>query len=172
MKDVLGYEGYYAADEDGNIYRTERYGRQICKKIALRKKRHGYLSAHLCRDAVRRDTAVHRLIWEAFNGPIPPNLQINHKNGERTDNRLSNLELCTVSGNALHKFRVNGYVKEHYPQPGTRNGSAKLTDDDVRKIRKLHAEGMIQREIGAIFGVSQVMIGKIVRRDNWQHVVD
>jgi hypothetical protein len=169
LKKVIGFEGYYAADTAGNIYRTERYGRQICRKIALRNKR-GYLVAHLCRNGIRRDALAHRLVWEAFNGPIPPHLHINHKNGKRADNRLPNLELCTISGNALHKFRVLGYKKPISPNPGMRNGAAKLNDEQIRKIRKLYAEGMIQREIGAIFGVSQVMIGKIVRREAWSHI--
>ena len=171
LKEVLGYEGFYAVDADGNIYRTERYGRRICRKIALRNKR-GYLVAHLCRDAVRRDVYAHRIVWEAFNGPIPPNLQINHKNGKKADNRLPNLELCTASQNTAHGFRVLGRDAPNNPSPGTRNGCAKLTEDDIPFIRWLYSKGMTQKSLGLLVGVSQVMIGKIVRRENWTHVKD
>ena len=45
---------------------------------------------------------VHRCIWEAFNGPIPGRLEVNHKNLDRADNRLENLELVTHQQNIQH----------------------------------------------------------------------
>lgn len=170
LRDIPGYEGVYAADADGHIYRTERYGRVICRKIALRRKNGGYLVAHLCKDAVRKDVSAHRAVWMAFSGPIAEGLEINHKNGIRHDNRLANLEVVTRSGNALHKFRINGYRKSDAPSPGILNGAAKLSEDDVRQIRALADTGLFQKEIGKQFGISQVMAGKIIRRENWRHV--
>ena len=171
LRDIPGYEGFYAADRNGNIYRTERYGRRICRKIALREKK-GYLVAHLCKDAIRVDVPAHRAVWRAFKGEIPKGIEINHKNGRRDDNRLDNLEAVTKSGNAIHKFRVNGYKKPICPLPGERNGSSKLTADKIRSIRKRFADGETQKVLGQQFGVTQVMIGKIVRRENWVHVKD
>ena len=172
LKAIPGYEGFYAAGIDGTIYRTERYGRKIQKPIALRVKKGGYLVAHLCKDAVRRDLTAHRAVWTAFNGPVPVGLEINHKNGVKSDNRLVNLEVCTKSENIRHRFRVLHHPAPNFPSPGVLNGSAKLTEDDIRAIRKLGAEGVFQKEIGLRFGISQVMSGKIVRRDNWSHVQD
>lgn len=171
LRDVPGYEGFYAADADGNIYRTERYGRRICRKIALRKKL-GYLVAHLCKDAVRKDFHAHRAVWMAFNGPIPAGMEINHKNGLRHDNRLANLEVCTRRENNLHKFRVLGYRSQGRGLPGEANGSSKLTADDVRAIRIFNTIGLPQKTLGNLFGVSQPMIGLIVRREKWKHLPD
>ena len=61
-----------------------------------------YQIASLCRDGVYVRRSVHRLVWEAFNGPIPGRLEINHKNLNRSDNRLENLELVTHQQNVQH----------------------------------------------------------------------
>lgn len=61
-----------------------------------------YQIASLCRDGVYVRRSVHRLVWEAFNGPIPGRLEINHKNLDRADNRLKNLELVTHQQNVQH----------------------------------------------------------------------
>lgn len=173
LRDIPGYEGFYAADADGKIYRTERYGRRICRKIALRVKKGGYLVAHLCKDAVRRDLTAHRAVWMAFNGPIPLGMEINHKNGRKDDNRLVNLEVCTRSENATHKFQVLGYRSRGHGLPGEANGSSKLTANDVRAIRIFRATlGLHQNVLAELFGVSQPMIGNIVRRESWRHLQD
>lgn len=62
----------------------------------------GYLQASLCKNAKYTRRAVHRLMWESFNGAIPGRLEINHKNLDRADNRLENLELVTHQQNIQH----------------------------------------------------------------------
>lgn len=49
---------------------------------------------------------AHRLVWEAVHGPIPDGLQINHINGIKSDNRISNLEVVSASENAKHSYRT------------------------------------------------------------------
>lgn len=61
-----------------------------------------YQIASLCRDSVYVRRSVHRLVWEAFNGPIPGRLEINHKDLDRTNNVLANLELTTHQQNIQH----------------------------------------------------------------------
>lgn len=61
-----------------------------------------YRIANLCRDGVYVRRGVHRLVWEAFNGPIPNRLEINHKDLDRANNRLDNLELMTHQQNIQH----------------------------------------------------------------------
>lgn len=160
----------YSVTKDGEVFRTRTYaGNPTCKPCKPRMKK-GYLVAHISQGGITCDALVHRMVWEAFCGPIPDGLQINHLNGRRDDNRLDNLETCTISENAIHKFRVNGYPKPNYPSPGSKHGQAKLHERDIPEIRKLYAQGMFQADIAKQYGVSQVLIGKVVRGDAWKHV--
>jgi hypothetical protein len=59
------------------------------------------------------------LVWEAFNGPIPDRLEVNHRNGNKRDNRLENLELVTRSQNMAHAYAAGLMRKRKIaPPPG------------------------------------------------------
>lgn len=64
----------------------------------------GYLQ--IKRRAGKGHPEIHRIIWEHTRGPIPDGMQINHKNGVKTDNRIQNLELVTPSQNTLHAYKM------------------------------------------------------------------
>lgn len=173
LKDIPGYEGFYAASDSGMIFRTSTYGknpRPRLRPVAARIKRGGYAIAHLCKEGKRRDASFHRCIWEAHVGPIPDGMEINHINGVKTDNRLLNLELCTKSENTLHKFRVLGHRSRGRPLPGSGNHAAKLTEVDIPIIRKMARDGLNYHQIASRYPVSPEMIGMIVRRQKWQHI--
>ena len=72
----------------------------------------GYLQVRVMIGYSRAHALAHRLVWRHFNGPIPAGQTINHKNGNRSDNRPENLELATTSEQALHKIRVLGWKPE------------------------------------------------------------
>ena len=128
----------------------------------------GYLVVGLWRDGKRKQKYVHRLVAIAFLGPPPsPKHEVNHKNGDKTDNRVENLEWATHSENGLHTHRVLG----HEAPRGEGVGTSKLTRRQVRQIRKLYATGKhTQRELGRMFGVTREEIWRIVHRVTWQHV--
>lgn len=109
---------------------------------------------------------IHRLVVEAFIGPITEGLECNHKNGIKTDNRAENLEIVTRRENNLHKFRV----LKHRTQAGTAHGMAKLRDTDVIEIRRLRSEGMMLKDIAAKFNMGVPMISLIANRINWTHI--
>lgn len=112
---------------------------------------------------------VHRLVAEAFLGPCPPKHEINHKNGDTTDNRVCNLEWMTRSENMKHAYRRLG--RQAFPPRGEKQWNSKLTADEVHEIRRLWNVGKFsQREIGEIFGVIQTTISRIVLRQSWKHV--
>ena len=69
-----------------------------CKVILLK----GYPQISLCKNGVYVRKAVHRAVWEAFNGAIQGRMEINHKDLNRSNNRLSNLELTTHQQNVKH----------------------------------------------------------------------
>ena len=66
--------------------------------------RTSYMIVDFCRNGKYTKRGMHRVVWEAFNGPILGRLEINHKNLDRADNRLENLELLTHQENVQHAF--------------------------------------------------------------------
>lgn len=105
LKQIPGYEGLYAVNESGQVY-SFRTGRML----TLRPNSNGYLRADLYKHSKRDQRLVHRLVAEMFLPNSEGKKEINHKNGNRADNRLSNLEWCTRSENLKHSF-ANG--REH-----------------------------------------------------------
>lgn|SRR5262249_35182292 len=174
-KPIPGYEDCYAVSDRGRVKRIAHVGywtKRPPKLLAPRPNKYGYIKFHLCKDGVRKDSVAHRLVWLAFCGPIPRHLQINHLNGDKSDNRLCNLEVCTQSQNAAYSFRVLGR-----PAPsggslvGSQRPSAKLKEADIPRIIALYRTGKYrQKDIGKMYGVSQRMISLITRREYWRHV--
>lgn len=114
-KPVVGYEGYYEASSYGNIRslpRTTTKGKVLKQHI---NSRNGYAYVSLSKNNIRKTRRVHRLIAAAFWGDSPE-MQINHKNGVKTDNRLDNLEYCTQSDNMKHAYRT-GLEKATWGKP-------------------------------------------------------
>lgn len=91
-KDIAGYEG---------LYQVSSFGRVRSRKNRILKFRivSGYFRLKLSKNNKVKDFFVHRLVWEAFNGPIPKGMQVNHINEDKTDNRLENLNLMTPKEN-------------------------------------------------------------------------
>jgi len=173
-KPIPGYEDCYAVSDRGRVKRTAHVGywaKRPPKPLAPRPKRDGYVTFHLCKDGIRKDRNAHRLVWEAFNGAVPAGMEINHLNGNKGDNRLTNLEVCSRSHNLQHSFRVLKRPPPNNPNYGSKNGAAKLTEADIPRIIALYQTGTYhQRHLAEMYGVSQRMISLIVRREKWQHV--
>ncbi len=98
---------------------------------------------------------VHRLVWVAFNGDIPAGKQINHINGDKTDNRLENLEIATPRENTRHAIRTGLRPRRPY---------AKLTQELVAEIRQ---STMPQRAIARQHGISQSQVSRIRTGEQW-----
>ena len=91
------------------------------RMVKLRPRSDHYLSVDFCRNGVYTKRAAHRVVWEAFNGPIPGRLEVNHKNLDRHDNRLENLELLTHRENVNHAHAIYAAERAHLPK-GQRSG--------------------------------------------------
>lgn len=108
---------------------------------------------------------VHRIVCEAWHGPPPTSKhQVNHKDGDKTNNHPDNLEWVTHRENLQHAFEI-GLIPR-----GERHGQAKLTRKDVREVRRLAGQGWPQKRLAERFGVSTGCISAVVRRRSWKHV--
>ena len=96
-RDVAGFDSYEVSS-NGDL-RNKNTGRIIAKNLAGA----GYVKADLWANGQRTQTTVHRLVAEAFLGPAEGR-EVNHKNGNKQDNRVSNLEWCSRSDNVNHGY--------------------------------------------------------------------
>lgn len=124
----------------------------------------GYLVVNLWRANKGRVLYVHDLVAAAFIGPKPIGLTVNHIDGDKTNNLPSNLEYITKSENSKHSARLGLNPR------GERNGSAKLSADQVREIRRRAEAGERGVDLSAEFGVGQVAISQIRHRQRWAHL--
>ena len=132
--------------------------------------RQGYKKVSVKTTEGIKNRLVHRLVLEAWVGPCPEGCVTNHKNGNKTDNRLENLEYCTQSENMAHSY---GYGLS--PKPPTKRGSqchlSKLTEEKVLAIRtkKDRTPGYLKRLAGE-YGVTPATVSKILLRRTWTHI--
>ena len=160
---VLGYEDLYAVSDLGRVRRIARSAGTRGAILSPFPNSLGYLRVGLCRRNKRQKLSVHRLVIEAFLGPFSPGEEANHKNGMKPDNRLANLEKVTHRKNMLHAIR-SGLMNVQ----GEDNPQAKLSEDDVRAIRRL--AGIETRvNLARRFGVSVTAITLIIGGQRWRH---
>lgn len=94
LKDIPGYEGIYAASISGKIW--SYYSKQWLKEI---KEHTGYYTVSLYKDKKMKKWLVHRLIAITFLGEVPEGMNVDHIDGDKTNNELSNLQYLTVAQN-------------------------------------------------------------------------
>lgn len=171
-KDIPGHENSYRVSNMGNVCSVDRIdhtGRRR-KSVSLKPTitYKGYLTVHTCLYGKSRSWFVHKLVLMTFVGPCPDNNQINHKNGDRKDNRLTNLEYVTPHENSMHAFK---YGRRRSNLTGDKHWSAKLVANEIKAIRLLYGSGKYtQIDLADIFHVGQGHIGKIINREKWTHI--
>ena len=109
---------------------------------------------------------VHQII--AFAGGLDLlDKEVNHIDGDKLNNKISNLECVTKLENLEHARDNNlgsGFSK------GKKHHNTRLTESDVLEIRRLHENGISQRELSRMFDTHYSGISRIVKRINWKHI--
>jgi hypothetical protein len=154
-------------DSDGVIWRVKKKHKEWgsyreCVPHKLGHNTHGYTRIGI-RDTKGRNVHAfaHRLVWMFYNGFIPEELQVNHIDGVKTNNKLDNLELVTASEQMFHAVNVLGrkvgnhtHIARHF----------KLSEKDVNDILRLLSEGLTQKEVAKKFNVTPGTISARIRR--------
>lgn len=172
-------EGWFEIRSDGSIWRIARRHKSgwtgVVKVTPVTPRRIdasvgvGYRQVKVMVDGKQTTTLAQRLVWRHFHGPIPAGLTINHKNGVKTDNRPDNLELATYAEQARHMIDVLGTGRV-LNQDGEQNSMRKLTEADVKEIRRRRSLGEKLKNIALDFGVSFQNISKIARKKRWESI--
>ena len=183
-KDIEGAEGLYKISNYGRVKTNKkRIGEnseiEFVDKIlkgALTKL--GYNRTKVCyRNGKFKMFSTHRLVAKHFI-PNPDNKpEINHIDGIKTNNHVSNLEWCTRSENMKHAVQlglrsITEYQRKRISE--THNGElstfAKLKECDILNIRNLFVEGMSYAKISKLYPVNAGAIRCIVLGQTWKHV--
>jgi predicted XRE-type DNA-binding protein len=124
----------------------------------------GYGVFHLARKLVK----AHRVSFQLFVNDIPDGWEICHRCDVKLCCNPAHLFLGDSNDNIQDMKRKGRNGSAH----GSKHGQAKLTDEEVRKIRYLYSQGdLLQKEIAAQFGIQQQHVSDLVLNNNWKHLV-
>ena len=165
-RDVVGYEGLYRVSNHGRVMRVAGGGGARPGYIFKEGKSKRYNRVWLSKNGDTQSHSVHRLVLIAFVGPRPHGCEANHKDGNRKNNRVENLEWVTASQNVRHSIDVLGVQRAR----GERSSLSKLTEIQVREIKRFLKEGLTQKEIAKRYDVTQRTISAIAIGLTWKHV--
>lgn len=155
----------YAVSNMGRIKRLTKSNSAPAQHILTPGRRRGYQSMKLYSKGKFITYTVHGLVMLTFVGQRPKNFHINHKDTNKLNNCLYNLEYCTVRENFAHA-KQNGLTGK-----GERNNKAKMTERDVKKCRKLHAAKIATPSaLARTYGVHPTTIQNIVSFRTWAHI--
>jgi len=126
------------ATKEGKLYFLQYYGKKLETPIErpFILSNDGYLKIKLPRG--KCNISVHKLIWEYFNGNIPKGLQINHKDGNKLNNSLSNLEVVTQQENLKHAMRMGLHCNPNQPIMCNETKQQFESQAEAAKVLKLH----------------------------------
>lgn len=158
----------YAVSNLGRIKSNERVINNIKYSELLFKgtpRKEGYVRVEIRNNNKKIRYYLHRLIAISFL-ENPNNLpQVNHIDGNKSNNILSNLEWVSRKENAIHARDILGVQ-----QMGEKHYKTNFTDKDILAIKDMRHRGIKLREISSIYGVHLSTIGKIVTNVNWKQI--
>lgn len=194
-KDIKGYEGLYQVSNCGRIKRI-RFINNIANKpqnklVGMNKIDNlGYRTICLCKNGKTKYKRVHRIVAEAFI-PNPQNLPcVNHKDGNKKNNNVENLEWCTHSYNTKHAMKNGLFDMEKFRKATRQNvkiaqknssipkglkgedsPSAVLKEKDVLEIRRAYSnKEMSSKQLSEKYGVHISTIQRILSRKTWAYL--
>lgn len=171
-KDIPGYEGMYQVSDLGRVRGVDRIdGNGHLRKgkiLVPTDNGTGYLQLSLSKDAKCRKFTVHRLVMLAFADLRPEGCNINHKDGDKHNNNLRNLEYVLFQDNSRHAVKKLGKM---FGVKGEKHPSAKLTQSEVLEIRRLYAAGGVgYPRLARMFGVTKTTIEALIKKRTWSHI--
>ena len=180
-KPITGFEGLYEVSSQGRVKSIKRRVKRKDNRtvtfgglfLNAHPDHYGYRRVTLRRDGESHQQKVHRLVADAFLdapagrvGTETGCFCINHKNGNKLDNALENLEWVQVAENYAHAIKTGLLCNK-----GSKNGQSKLTETDAVKIRHDYDSGAQRHiDLANAYGVSRTAISNVISRRTFAHV--
>lgn len=161
---ISGFEGLYLVGSHGNVW-------SLRKAKALKQKltKTGYPSVNLYKNEACFTRRVHRLVADAFIENVDDKPCVNHKDSDRCNNFVGNLEWVTHKENTLHAYRL-GRIHIFERVSGEKASNAKLKEKQVVEIRKLLKTGATCASISKLYNVTAGSIENIKNSHTWTNV--
>ncbi|MDD5589059.1 MAG: NUMOD4 domain-containing protein [Candidatus Nanoarchaeia archaeon] len=172
-KNIEGYDGIYQVSDRGRIKSLSRLHKihhnyyvkcktKILKQTTTKK---GYLRIGLNKNNITKQFQVHRIVSIAFIPNVWNKPQINHKDGNKKNNYIKNLEWCNNSENQKHSFKF-GLMND---RKGENHNLAKFTNKQILEIRKLYPQ-ISGYKLAKIYNVHHATIYNIIHKKSWCHI--
>lgn len=178
-KDVKDYEGLYQVSNLGNVKSLDRIVETKNRKNYLRKGKvqkksvnsFGYETVGFTVDSKTKIYRVHRLVALSFIENPENKPQINHIDGNKTNNNVNNLEWCTSSENQIHSVST-GLSNPSYPVlKGSKNGRSLLKEEQVVEIRNKYIPYKYSaKKLALEYNVSESCITHILNNTSWKNI--
>ena len=154
----------YSCDREGNIY-SYKSGKR--KKRKLTKDSYGYYILVLMKHGDRNHVKAHRMIAKTFIPNPDSKGTVNHKDCNKLNNNVNNLEWMSFSENSIH-----GYKNNRFKTYGENHHKSKLTEHDVLDIINAYRafDCINTRDLATAYDMHPSSICGIIRGDTWKHI--
>ena len=175
-KEIKGNREIYEVSNLGNVRTKDREGARgkYVKGHVLKQRdnSNGYPRCDMNIDGKGKSYLVHRLVAQSFIPNPESKPDVNHKNGDKHDNSVKNLEWTTKSENEKHAWKTG--LKRDTATKGELHGMHKLSKKDVEYIRENHVRNggtMKTGELARMFNMSTQTITDIVSERIWRSIL-
>jgi hypothetical protein len=162
MRKINCFGDRYYVDENGRVFSLCN---GVYSELKERKHRQGYIRYALCESSTVKQFYAHRLVAECYIPKVEGKDFVNHLDGDKTNNHVSNLEWCTKKENSLHA-RDNGLCDNR----GEKSWKTNLTNEIVLKIREMYANGIRGIALQKMFNLSKWNTYCIATGRRWKHL--
>lgn len=129
--------------------------------MKLHKDKNGYININLYLEKKPKRHLIHRIVAVAFI-PNPENKpQVNHKDGNKENNNINNLEWNTCSENTQHSYDTG------LKQKGNIHHNSKITEAQVLEIRE---SKMMQKDLAIKYKISAAQVSNIIKKKKWTYL--
>jgi len=159
-KSIEGYEGIYEVSNLGRV-KSLKFNKEKYLKNSLN--RDGYVIAHLSKNAITKSFTLHRLVSLLFIDKVDGKDYINHINGDKLNNKVDNLEWCTIKENVNHSLNN----KLRIPPNGVNHYNSRF---DVKDVLFIRSSNISESKLALKYGVNRATIGKIKRFERYKNI--